>query len=297
MKFLFLFAALLPLGFAQGPPPVAGEPQELLRMTFIDVQPGTGAPALAGQRYRVHYTGWLRDGTKFDSSRDPTEPFAFVQGRRQVIAGWEAGFAGMKVGGKRRLIIPYQMAYGDKGSGKVIPPKADLIFDVELLGVEDVAEKPAAQDILDELDGLEKKLVSMAELLPEEKYSWRPGPGVRSFGEVFRHIRNDNVMWLNLVAQTPSPEEARKLYAEASTPETKTFSKAELVGGLRESFDAVRKAIEPLRAGQLGADVQLFGRDSTRRGVFVAFLTHASEHLGQLIAYERVNGIVPPWSK
>src|SRR4051794_18958221 len=99
-------------------PSIGGEPKELLRMSIIEIETGTGAPAVAGKRYKVHYTGWLRDGTKFDSSRDRTEPFSFVQGRRQVIAGWEAGFEGMKVGGKRRLMIPYQMAYGEKGFGK-----------------------------------------------------------------------------------------------------------------------------------------------------------------------------------
>src|SRR5450631_1805973 len=118
-------------------PQVSGDARELLRMSVIDVEVGTGAVAGPGQRYKVHYTGYLKDGTKFDSSRE-REPLTFVQGRRQLIAGWEAGFEGMKVGGKRRLLIPYQMAYGEKGSGKTIPPRADLIFDVELLAVDDV---------------------------------------------------------------------------------------------------------------------------------------------------------------
>jgi len=257
----------------------------------VDMQVGTGALAKAGQRYKVHYTGWLKDGTKFDSSRDKAEPFSFVQGRRQVIAGWEAGFEGMKVGGKRRLIIPHQMAYGEKGSGKVIPARADLIFDVELLGVEDVAEAPAGKEFLDGLESLEKKLVSMAEALPDDKYAWRPGPGVRSFGEVMRHVQNDNLLWLSMVTRVPSEEQIATL-----TEEKGSLAKAELVRGLRESFLALRKAIEPMRAGALGADVRVFGQDMTRRGLFTFFLAHASEHLGQLIAYERVNGVVPPWS-
>jgi peptidylprolyl isomerase len=95
----------------------------------------------------VHYTGWLTDGKKFDSSRDttaegrPRTPLAFLQGSRSVISGWDAGFEGMRVGGKRRLIIPYQLAYGVNGRPPVIPPKATLVFDVELM---DVREPPAA---------------------------------------------------------------------------------------------------------------------------------------------------------
>jgi uncharacterized damage-inducible protein DinB len=292
-----MLSLVLACSFLSQIPAVTGEPRELLRMQVLDIEIGTGAPAVSDKRYKVHYTGWLRDGTKFDSSRERPEPLSFVQGRRQVIAGWEAGFEGMKAGGKRRLIIPYQMAYGDKGSGKLIPPKADLIFDVELMAVEDVPELPAASDILDELATVEKKLVSMAESLPQDKYAWRPGAGVRSFGEVFRHIRNDNVLWLSMVSRTPAKEETAKLFDETGKADKEPMAKAEIVRNLRDSFEAVKKAIEPMRAGTLGADVNMFGRDMTRRGLFVMYLTHASEHLGQLIAYERFNSIVPPWSK
>ena len=108
-------------------PDVLGTPVELFSLKYIDIQQGEGAPAAAGKEFTVHYTGWLRDGTKFDSSRDHNQPSKFVQGRRMVIAGWDTGFEGMKAGGKRRLFIPYQMAYGEKGVGP-IPPKAELIF-------------------------------------------------------------------------------------------------------------------------------------------------------------------------
>ena len=100
---LFLAAGFLPV--AAQIPPIPGEPKELLRMTILDISQGTGAEARAGQQYTVHYTGWLRDGKKFDSSKDRNEPLQFVQGRRLVIAGWEAGFEGMRAGGKRRLIV------------------------------------------------------------------------------------------------------------------------------------------------------------------------------------------------
>jgi peptidylprolyl isomerase len=104
-------------------------------MRYVDVAIGTGKAAEAGKVFSVHYTGWLLDGTKFDSSREK-KPLSFEQGKRKVIPGWDAGFEGMRVGGKRRLFIPYQLAYGEKGRGK-IPPKAELVFDVELMDVTD----------------------------------------------------------------------------------------------------------------------------------------------------------------
>lgn len=96
---------------------------------------GDGVEALAGKTVVVHYTGWLTDGTKFDSSKDRDDPFSFPLGRRRVIAGWDEGVAGMKVGGSRKLTIPPQLGYGERGAGGVIPPNATLVFEVELLDV------------------------------------------------------------------------------------------------------------------------------------------------------------------
>ncbi len=101
---------------------------------LLDVKEGTGAEAAAGQVAQVHYTGWLVNGKQFDSSVGGS-PFEFAVGQGQVIAGWDEGVAGMKVGGKRRLVLPPELGYGAAGSSGVIPPGATLVFDVELIGV------------------------------------------------------------------------------------------------------------------------------------------------------------------
>ncbi len=104
-------------------------------LKIIDLKVGDGAEATEGSTVSVHYTGWLTDGSKFDSSVDRGQPFSFRLGAQQVIRGWDEGVKGMKVGGKRKLTIPSALAYGDAGRPPVIPEKATLVFDVELLSV------------------------------------------------------------------------------------------------------------------------------------------------------------------
>lgn len=104
-------------------------------LKYDDLQEGTGAAAKAGDSVSVHYTGWLTDGTKFDSSHDRKSPFSFKLGAGRVIKGWDEGVAGMKVGGKRKLTIPSELGYGARGAGGVIPPNAELVFEVDLLKI------------------------------------------------------------------------------------------------------------------------------------------------------------------
>ncbi len=104
-------------------------------LKYVDQAVGTGDVAVVGKNVSVHYTGWLENGKKFDSSVDRGQPFSFPLGAGRVIKGWDEGVQGMKVGGKRKLTIPSDLGYGSRGAGGVIPPNATLVFDVELLGV------------------------------------------------------------------------------------------------------------------------------------------------------------------
>jgi len=136
-----------------GVPKVVGLSKPLYALRYIDTLVGKGPvaqPSILGtsqadstiMMYTVHYTGWLTDGTKFDSSVDRGSPITFPAGLHRVIPGWDSGFEGMHVGGKRRLFIPYQLAYGDSGRPPTIPPKSDLIFDIELVSQAEAPKTP-----------------------------------------------------------------------------------------------------------------------------------------------------------
>ncbi|MCU0624621.1 MAG: alpha/beta hydrolase-fold protein, partial [Gemmatimonadaceae bacterium] len=137
------YTARREMAVAAGIPVVAGSARPVATLEVLDVTTGTGALVQPGQCIAAHYSGWLVDGTRFSTTRDstadgrPRPPLVFPQGVRRVIAGWDAGFEGMRVGGTRRLRIPYQFAYGERGRPPAIPPRAMLTFDVELVGVAD----------------------------------------------------------------------------------------------------------------------------------------------------------------
>lgn len=129
-------------GASRAPPSISKFGAKVTELQIVDEKPGTGAEAVSGKAAIVHYTGWLYDptapdghGKKFDSSRDRGVPFGFIVGVGKVIKGWDEGVAGMKVGGRRTLVIPPDKAYGERGAGGVVPPNATLLFDIELIDV------------------------------------------------------------------------------------------------------------------------------------------------------------------
>jgi len=285
---------LLGSGVAQAQPPaVEGSPAELAALRYIDIVQGSGAPAAPGKRFTVHYTGWLRDGTKFDSSVDRKVPFDFIQGRRQVIAGWDIGFEGMRVGGKRRLYVPYQLAYGEAGSGP-IPPKAALIFDVELLNVEDVPTVVPAIDVLQPFADLESRVMALARIIPDEKYSWRPNASSRSFAQIFMRIA-DTAKLLDSLAgdEIKTGDLAAKLAEKDQTPPRGKYT---ILVALSENLAEVQKDMEGVRNGFLAGNAELFGKVTTNRGLLTRIDTAIAEQLGQAIAYAHMNGIAIPWT-
>jgi len=139
----FLPALIVALAAACGEKPAAAPPSPVNSLEIVDLRAGEGASIAAGQQAVVQYTGWLyeasapdKKGRQFDSSAKSGEPFRFAVGAGQVIKGWDQGVVGMKIGGRRRLTIPADLAYGENGAGGVIPPGATLVFEVELAGIE-----------------------------------------------------------------------------------------------------------------------------------------------------------------
>lgn len=130
---------------SQAPTPSATAPAADVQVAITDSVVGKGAEVKIGDTITVHYTGTLKDGTKFDSSRDRGEPATFRLMPHQLIDGWVKGLPGMKVGGKRKLVIPWQLAYGERGSPPKIPPRSDLVFDIELISIGQPTQAPPIQ--------------------------------------------------------------------------------------------------------------------------------------------------------
>jgi len=288
---------LFPLALAQSQPPVSGTPVELATLRYIDIAQGTGVPAAAGKRFTVHYTGWLKDGTKFDSSVDRNEPLEFVQGRRQVIAGWDSGFEGMRVGGKRRLFIPYQLAYGEAGNGP-IPPKAELIFDVELLAVADAPTVAPGVDVLLPFIDLETRVMALARAIPADTYAWKPEASsrdsARTFSQIFMRIADAAKLLDSLAGDDIKPADLEGKLAEkakAAPPDKETILRE-----LATNFAEVHKDMETARSGFLAGESELFGKPTTKRGVLTWLDTAIAEQLGVATAYAHANGIAIPWT-
>jgi uncharacterized damage-inducible protein DinB len=169
---------------------------------------------------------------------------------------------------------------------------------VELLGVKDAAPQPSAgADLSLPLKELEAHIVALAKALPEEKYSWKPAEGVRSFQQVFLHIAYGNQLLLNIALNSPDADALKKLLDDQAKNESAPATKDKVIEALTESFAAIHRAFDRLRPNTLTRPADLFGTPATAGGVLIDLETHMAEHLGQAIAYSRMNGIVPPWSQ
>ena len=174
------------------------------------------------------------------------------------------------------------------------------IFALSFLGsalmADDVA--PFRRDLLDSINQAEKELVALAQAIPAEKYSWRPGKGVRSVGEVYQHIANGNNLILTFTAEKPlDRKDLMKMIQDNARLEQTVTDKAQIIANMKESFDKARAVIMKMSAEDMDRPLKFFGTDGTIRGVLISVGNHAHEHLGQSIAYARMMGVVPPWSK
>ena len=153
-------------------------------------------------------------------------------------------------------------------------------------------------DLLKDVGDLEKKVMSLANAIPESAYAWTPGPGVRSTAEVFKHIAADNY-FMPVLLDKPAPKETEitKDYKTTLAFEKRPMNRAAVVAELEKSFAFLRSSMNSTTEAQLSAPIDVFGQKSTARGLWISTATHLHEHLGQLIVYARSNKVTPPWSK
>jgi uncharacterized damage-inducible protein DinB len=152
------------------------------------------------------------------------------------------------------------------------------------------------KDLLVSFQDAENKVMSLAKAEPAEKFSWRPGTGVRSVGEVYVHIANGNRLLLTLMRGMPARDEFMKMVRDNEQREKTIAEKSKVMADLESSFKEVHSALDNATEEALSRSIKFFGEDTTPRGVYITINAHVSEHLGQSIAYARMNGIVPPWS-
>ena len=154
------------------------------------------------------------------------------------------------------------------------------------------------RDLLDPLNHAEQEVLALAKAVPAEKYSWRPAKGVRSVGEVYQHIANGNNLILTFTADKPlGRKELNQMIQDNARLEQTVTDKDQIIENIRESFERVKAVVMKMSDTDLDRPVKFFGTDGTVRGVLISIGTHSHEHLGQSIAYARMLGIVPPWSK
>ena len=174
------------------------------------------------------------------------------------------------------------------------------ILALSMLGPMLVADDIPAfrHDLLDPLNYAEQEVLALAQAIPAEKYSWRPGKGVRSAGEVYQHIANGNNLILTFVAEKPLDRKAlMQMIQDNAKLEQTVTDKDQIIANVRQSFEKARAAIMNTSEQEMNRRVKFFNTDGTVRGVLISLTGHAHEHLGQSIAYARMMGIVPPWSK
>ena len=154
-------------------------------------------------------------------------------------------------------------------------------------------------DLSSDVAETEKKFIALAKAIPAEKYDWRPAPGIRSIGEVIRHVASDNYLIPASLGHAPDPATGIKAgdYKTAGAFEKKQATKEQTVADLETSFASLKQAMQETTPAKLGNQVKLFGESFTTQKLWVAGTTHMHEHLGQLIAYARMNGVKPPWSQ
>jgi uncharacterized damage-inducible protein DinB len=167
-----------------------------------------------------------------------------------------------------------------------------LAFGQAAAAADPTAATGLRKELIGQLADAEQKFVALADATPADKYTWRPAPGVRSVSEVYMHMVGSNYMIPGMAGVKRKPD-----VALSQDMETKVTDKAQVVDLLRKSFAYAKQAVMDVPDAQMDASVNLFGTPSTNRGVLVLMATHAHEHLGQSIAYARMNGIVPPWSR